>query len=120
MENSSQEIQEMSIKSLESTYNKLSTANQSMTEKGSNTTLVQKRRNAVKMGLESLREAWQTGDFSYGDEAVSASKEILQGLLPAIEKQIEKAKEGSSQKTLNERRLTALKLAIESLENRLT
>ncbi|MED1810807.1 hypothetical protein P4V15_19390 [Bacillus subtilis] len=47
------------------------------------------------------------------------SKEVLQDIIPSIEKQIAKAKEGSSQKTLNERRLTALNLAIESLENRL-
>ncbi|MED5072953.1 hypothetical protein P9857_02585 [Anoxybacillus geothermalis] len=49
-----------------------------------------------------------------------SSKDVLQGLIPPIETQIAKAKEGSSQKTLNERRLMALKLAIESLENRLT
>jgi len=47
------------------------------------------------------------------------SKEVLQGIIPSIEKQIVKAKGGSSQKILNERRLTALKLAIESLEYRL-
>nr|WP_281235827.1 hypothetical protein [Bacillus paralicheniformis]MDI0241758.1 hypothetical protein [Bacillus paralicheniformis] len=47
------------------------------------------------------------------------SKEVLQVSFQSIEKQIAKAKEGSPQKTLNERRLTALKLAIESLENRL-
>jgi len=35
-----QETKDFSIKSLESTYNKLSNAYKSMTEKGSNTTLV--------------------------------------------------------------------------------
>ncbi|OZS79557.1 hypothetical protein CF394_00300, partial [Tetzosporium hominis] len=47
----SQEIQDLSIKSLESTFNKLTNAYKSTTEKGSNTTLVKKRLNAVKIGL---------------------------------------------------------------------
>lgn len=115
----SQETQDLSLKSLESTYNKLSNAYKSMTEKGSNTTLVQKRRNAIKIGLESLNVAWNGGDFFYDVEIILTSKDTLQGVIPSIEQQIAKAKEGSSQKTLNERRLTALKLAIESLENRL-
>ena len=119
METVSQEIQDLSIKSLESTFNKLSNAYKSMTEKGSNTSLVKKRRNAVKIGLDSLKDAWSEGDFSYDEESILTSKDVLQSLLPSIEKQIAKAKEGSSQKTLNERRLTALKLAIKSLENRL-
>lgn len=120
MMNVSQEIQDLSIKSLESTYNKLSNAYSSMTEKGSNTTtLVQKRRDAVKIGLESIKHTWYGVDFSYDKETILTAKDILQGTLPSIEKQIEKAKEGSSQKTLNERRLNALKLAIESLEREL-
>ena len=90
-----------------------------MTEKGSNTTLVKKRRNAVEIGLASLKDAWNGEGFFYDEEIILTSKDILQSLLPSIEKQIAKAKEGSSQKTLNERRLTALKLAIQSLENRL-
>ncbi|MVO99565.1 hypothetical protein [Paenibacillus lutrae] len=115
----SKAIQDLSIKSLESTYNKLSNAYKSMTEKGSNTTLVKKRRNAVTIGLESLKDTWYGEGFSYDDEIILTSKEVLQGILPSIEKQIAHAKEGSSQKTLNERRLHALNLAIESLENRL-
>lgn len=117
MKTVSQEIQDLSVKSLESTFNKLTNAYKSMTEKGSNTTLVKKRRDAVKIGLESLKNAWNGGDFSCDEEIILTSKDILQGLLPSIEKQIATAKEGSSQKTINERRLTALKLAIESLEN---
>jgi hypothetical protein len=119
MKNVSQEIQDLSIKSLESTLNKLSNAYNSMTEKGANTTLVKKRRNSVKIGLESLKDACGRGDFFYDEENILASRDILQGIMPSIEKQIVKAKEGSAQKTLNERRLAAIKLAIVSLENRL-
>lgn len=119
METVSQEIQDLSIRSLESTFNKLSNAYQSMTEKSSNTALVEKRGNAVRIGLESLKATWDGEDFCYEEDIILTSREVLQGLLPSIEKQIEKAKEGSSQKTLNERRLAALKLAIESLDDRL-
>lgn len=119
MKTVSEEIQRLSIQSLESTFNKLSHAYDSMIEKGANTTLVRKRRDAVKVGLDSLNATWNGADFSYDKENVLSSVEVLQSLIPSIEKQIAKAKEGSSQKTLNERRLTALKLAIESLTNRL-
>ena len=64
MKTVSLEVQDLSIKSLESTFNKLSNAYKSMTEKGSNTTLVKKRRDAVKIGLESLKGVWNGGDFS--------------------------------------------------------
>lgn len=115
----SQQVQELSIASLESTYMKLSNAYDSMTEKGSNTTLVLKRRDAIKVGLESLRDVWYDVDFFYDEEAILQSKDILQSMIPSIEKQLAKAGDGSSQKTVNTRRLTALQLAVESLENRL-
>lgn len=115
----SQDIQEMSITSLKSTLNKLSNAYETMVEKGSNTTLVTKRRDAVKVGLASLEGVWQGQEFSYDNEKILTSIEVLQSLIPSIEKQIMKAKKGSPQKTLNERRLTALKLAIQSLNDRL-
>lgn len=120
MKTVSQEVKDFSIKSLESTFNKLSNAYISMTEKGSNTALVKKRGDAVKIGLESLKATWNEEEFSYDEEILLTAKEVLQGIIPTIEKQIAKAKVGSSQKTLNERRLTALNLAIESLEDRLT
>lgn len=119
MKTVSQEAQELTIKSLESTYNKLSNAYKSMREKGSNTTLVKKRRDAIKVGLESVKDGWNDVDSFYPKEEILQSKDILQSILPSIEKQIAKAKDGSPQKTMNERRITALKLAIESLENRL-
>ncbi|MGP4064142.1 hypothetical protein ACTWPF_04415 [Oceanobacillus sp. M65] len=119
MENVSQDIQDLSIKSLESTFNKLSNAYKSMTEKGTNTTLVKKRHDAVKIGLESLKGTWYGGEFIYDKDIILLSIDVLEHVMTSIEKQILNAKEGSSQKTINERRLTALKLAIESLENRI-
>lgn len=119
METVNQETQDLSIKSLESILNKLSNAQKSMTDKGSNTALIEKRKNAIKIGLASLKDIWNRGDFSYEEDSILTSKETLQSLLASIEKQVAKAKEGSAQKTLNERRLTALELAIKSLVARL-
>lgn len=119
MKTVSQEVQELTIKSLESTFHKLSNAYKSMTEKGSNTTLVEKRRDAIKVGLESVKGVWNGVDSFYTKEEILQSKHILQSIIPSIEKQIAKAKDGSPQKTLNERRVIALKLAIESMEYRL-
>lgn len=90
-----------------------------MTEKGSNTTLVKKRRDAVDIGLKSLKDSWYEEGFFYDEESILTAKDILQEIIPSIEKQVVKSKEGSPQKILNERRLTALKLAIQTLENHL-
>lgn len=113
MVNGSQETLEMSIKSLESTLNKLIKSYKTMKEKGATTTLVEKRLQAIKIGLEGLKGKC----FSYDEETLLNTKKILQSLIPPIEKQIGKAKKNSPQRTLNKRRLTAIKLAIESLEN---
>lgn len=98
MKTVNRENQNFSLESLESTFNKLSNAYKSMTEKGSNTTLVKKRQNAVKVGLKSLGNTWNGKNFSHDEETALTSKDVLQGMIPSIEKQIAKAKEGSSQK----------------------
>lgn len=112
----SEEVKELSIRSLESTLHKLSRAYKSMADKGTNTTLVKKRRDAVKVGLDSLNAQLKSELFSYAVEIITSSKKTLESMIPSIEKQIIKATEGSPQKTLNTRRLMAFKLAIKSLD----
>lgn len=112
-----QETKDFSIKSLASTFSKLSNAFDTMTEKGANTTLVKKRKTAVKVGLDGLKWTWYGEDFPYDKEVIVSSRKVLQDLMPSIEKQVLKAKEGSPQKTLNERRFLAFQLAIETLES---
>lgn len=92
-----EEIQEMTIKSLESIFNKLSAAYQTMSKKGANTTLVKKRRDAVEIGLESLKENWCDGDFTYEEDSFAAAQSILQSLIPSIEAQLVKVKESNAQ-----------------------
>lgn len=97
------------IRSLTSTYNKLAKAYDTMAAKGAPTTLVQKRRDAVKVAIACLM-----GNEVSETEA-QASCEVLQSLVPAITTQLAKAKRGSAQHTLNARRLAALQLAIAKL-----
>lgn len=111
--------QEVSLNSLESTYRKLSNAYVSMEGKGANTTLVKKRRDAIKVAIDTLRSDWYGTDFLYERDVIATSQLTLEDILPSIHKQLAMAKEGSPQLTLNVRRLTALNLAIESLKNRL-
>ncbi len=80
------EIQDLSIKSLDSTLNKLSTAYKSMTEKVSNISLVKKRRNAVKIGLESFKDDWKGEAFFYDEEIILAPLRILYMVLLHLSK----------------------------------
>lgn len=119
MESVSEEVQQLSIASLESTCRKLANAYQSALDKGASTTLIAKRLGAMRIGLDSLRNAWKGEPFTADGEKVMLSINVLCGILPSIEAQITRAKDGSPQRTLNQRRLVALQLAIASLEQRL-
>ncbi|MFD1884851.1 hypothetical protein [Paenibacillus wenxiniae] len=115
----SQEIQDLSIASLQSTYNKLVHAYQTTVARGSSITLIEKRLHAVKIGLDSVKQIWREEQFDYDQANIRMSKKVLESILPSSEQQLIKARAGSPQKTLNERRFTALQLAIESLAERL-
>ena len=88
---------------------KLAKAYDTMLAKGASTTLVQKRRHAVKVAIACLL------DDEVSEAEAQVSCEVLINLLPAINTQLAKAKQGSSQHTLNTRRLRALQLAIQKL-----
>jgi predicted nucleic acid-binding Zn-ribbon protein len=119
MEQCPNETHDQSIKALESTLNKLTRSYHTMSQKGANTTLVQKRMKAVQVGLDSLKKSLKGEQFPYDEHEVSTSIHVLQSLIPSIEKQITNASEQSSRKTLADRRLRALHLAIQSLSKRL-
>ncbi len=119
MKSVSEEIQQQSIASLESTCRKLANAYQTALDKGASTTLIAKRLDAMRIGLDSLRNVWKGEPFTADGEKVMLSMNVLRGILPSIEAQITRAKDGSPQRTLNQRRLVALQLAIASLEQRM-
>jgi len=105
-----------SIKSLQSTIRKLENALSQMTQKGANTTLVKKRLKAVCIGLAMLENIWNQSPHHYTQEDLAISRNVLAGLLPPIENIYMKSKVGSPQRTLLERRIKALKLAVQAID----
>ncbi|MGE7909386.1 hypothetical protein [Lysinibacillus xylanilyticus] len=105
-----------SIKSLQSTIRKLENALSQMTQKGANTTLVKKRLKAVCMGLAMLENVWNQSPHHSTKEDLAEARNVLAGLLPSIENIYIKSKAGSPQRTLLERRIKALKLAVQAID----
>lgn len=105
-----------SIKSLQSTISKLENANAQMTKKGANITLTTKRLNALYIGLAILEFAWNKRPHQYNQEEITAARNVLAGLFPTIKSSYDKAREGSPQKTLLQRRIKSLELAIQVID----
>ncbi len=110
------ESQKLLIQSMQSTLNKLENGFKRMTEKEANTSLIKKRRDAVKIALESLEHAWNGTEFSYETSDILEARTVIAGILPSVKKQYQNAKEGSPQKTLLERRIASIEAAIEALD----
>ena len=104
-----------SIKSLKSTIMKLENALSQMTQKGTNTTLVKKRLQALNVGLAVLEHAWHQKPHSYTLDDCAEARNVITGLTPSVESSYAKSKEGSPQRTLLERRLRDLDLAVQAL-----
>ncbi|MBJ7985918.1 MULTISPECIES: hypothetical protein [Bacillus] len=117
MENVSNVDKLESIKSLQSTINKLENALSQMTQKGANTTLVKKRLKAVCIGLAMLENVWNQRTPHYTLKELAEARNVITGLLPSIEKFYDKSKAGSPQRTLLERRIKALEQAIQAIDN---
>ncbi|KXH86969.1 hypothetical protein [Sporosarcina sp. HYO08] len=116
MENVSNADQLASLKSLRSTINKLENALSQMTQKGANTTLVKKRLKAITIGLAMLENVWHQKPHQYTGEELAEAYNVLTRLLPSVENSYAKSKAGSPQRTLLERRIMALKLAVQAIK----
>lgn len=117
MENASNVTKLESIKSFQSTISKSEKALAQMTQKGSNITLVKKRLHALYIGLAILEYVWNQKPHHYTKEDLAAARSILTGLFPSIENIHARTKAGSPQITLLERRMKALKLAVQAIDN---
>ncbi|SFB29265.1 hypothetical protein SAMN04488072_11392 [Lentibacillus halodurans] len=118
MEKVSNEVKLESIKSFQSTIGKLKNALSQMTQKGANTTLVKKRLKACKIGLDILEYVWNQKQHNYTQTELADARSILTGLYPSIERVYGKLKTGSSpQRTLLDRRIKALGLAIQAIDD---
>jgi len=111
-------IKAESLKSFQSTIRKSENALSSMTEKGANTTLVAKRLQALRIGLAVLEQVWDGKSHPYTHEDLAEARILLAALLPSIEGIYAKSKSGSPQKTLLERRIKSLELALQAMDDR--
>lgn len=118
MENVSSEERTGAIRAFESTIHKSEDALVNMTQKGTSTTLVQKRLTALRIGLAMLEHAWHGESHSYTDEEIREAQHVITGLFPSLETQYAKAKVGGAQKTLLERRIRAFELAIQIMSTK--
>lgn len=105
------------IKSFQSTIRKLEKSLDTMTKKGANTTLVKKRLEANNIGLTVLENSWNQKPHQYTKKDLVEANKVLTGLFPSIESSYAKLKAGSSpQRTLLERRIKALELAVQAID----
>lgn len=117
MENVSNEVQMESIKSFQSTIRKCENALAQMTQKGANTTLITKRLQVLHIGLALLEHVWNQRPHHYTQEDIAEARHVLTGLFPSIENSYAKSKAGSPQKTLLERRMKSLELAVQAIDD---
>lgn len=116
MENVSDIKKQESIKSFQSAISKSENALVQMTQKGANTTLVKKRLEALKIGLAMLENIWNQRSHHYTQVELAEARKVLAGLIPSIENIYAKLKAGSPQRTLIERRIKALELAVQAID----
>lgn len=105
------------IKSFQSSIRKSEKALAQMNEKGANITLLSKRLRALQIGLDVLEKVWNLRPHEYTQEDLAEARDTLRGLLPSIEKIFAKSKAGSPQKTLLERRIKSMKMAVQAIED---
>lgn len=117
MENMSSENKMESIKSLQSTIKKSEKALARMVQKGANTTLIEKRLIALQIGLAVLENVWNQRPHHYTQDDLAKARNVLTGLFPSIENIYAKSKTGSPQRTLLERRIKALELAVQAIDD---
>ncbi|KMY53825.1 hypothetical protein AC623_07415 [Bacillus sp. FJAT-27231] len=116
MENVSNINKLESIKSFQSTISKSEKALAQMTQKAASTTLLKKRLKALYIGLAILENVWNQRPHPYTQEDLAEARDVLVGLFPSIKNIYAKSKAGSPQKTLLERRMKALELAIQAID----
>lgn len=116
MEHVSNVDKQESIKSLQSTISKLENALSQMTQNGASTTLVKKRLRAIYIGLALLENVWNQSPHHYAQGDLAEARNVITGLFPSIENSYAKSKTGSPQRTLLERRIKALELAVQAID----
>lgn len=117
MENVSSVEKLESIRSLRSTINKSENALAKMSQEGANTTLIKKRLKAHRVGMAMLENVLNQKPHDYIREDMTEARSVLVGLFPLLQKNYTKSKVGSPQRTLLERRIKALELAVQAIDD---
>ncbi len=117
MENVSDINKIASIKSLQSTIDKSEKALARMVGKDSSTTLLKKRLEALYTGLYVLESAWNQKPHHFKQYNLAEARNTLSDLHSIIKVAYIKAKNGSPQRTLLERRIKAIELAIQAIDD---
>ncbi len=106
-----------SIKSFQSAISKSEKAFAQMMQKGANTILLKKRLLALQIGLAMLENVLNQKPHQYTRENSIEARNVLMGLFPSIENIYAKSKAGSPQRTLLKKRIKALTLAIQAIDD---
>lgn len=106
----------VSKKALQSAVGKSKRALAQMTQKGANTSLLVKRLKALSISLVVLENEGKHLSTLFSHSELSETRSILNNLLISIERSYEKSKSGSSQRTLLEKRIMAMKLVIQMID----
>lgn len=109
-----------SIESMQSSISKSEKALARMSKKGANTTLVKKRLQALRIGLAMLEKVWNQTPHHYTQADLTEARKVLIGLYPSAKDIYAKSKAGSPQRTLLERRIKALELAVQGIDDHLS
>ena len=117
MDNVSILVQKESIEALQSAIRKSEKAMTQMKGKDANTTLLDKRLRALQTGLNLLENIWHQKPVEYTPDELLGARAVLEGLFPSLESIYTKSKPGSPQRTLMERRMRALKLVIQAIND---
>ena len=117
MENTPMKVKVESINSFQSTIRKSEKARVQMTEKGASTSLIDKRLQALRIGLTVLDKVWHDQPHPYSQEELAGARDVLADLLPSIENMYANLKAHSPQRTLLERRITSLELSIRAIDD---
>jgi len=87
-----------SVESMQSTLRKLENSKKQMMQKGASTTLVSKRLQAVEIGLALLEYKWSSKPYNCAREEILAARQVLNGLMPSLQKHVYEVKNGQSPK----------------------
>lgn len=87
-----------------------------MAQKGASTTLIARRLHALRVGFAVLENAWDQKPHHYTREDLAQAREVLVGLGPSIQNVYARSGARSPQRTLLERRINALELAVRAID----